>query len=126
MKASGVVLALGLLFAGNIGASAGFLDGLFGGPSQFWQGVWGVEGKSPVVTVNAFGVSYEGSDRKPFPVSDVNFTADKATFKVGEALVSLTKRSDDEVEMVSTVGQHASSPIVLCKSDATRCRQAQQ
>ena len=125
MKAGGVVLAFALLLASGLGASAGFLDGLFGGASPSWQGVWGVEGKSPVVTVNAFGVSYEGSDRQPFPVSDVNFTADKITFKAGEALVSLTKRSDDEIEMVSMVGQHASSPIVLCKSDATRCRRAQ-
>jgi hypothetical protein len=126
MKAGSVGLTLAVLLAGGLSASAGFLDGLFGSASQSWQGVWGIEGRSPVVTVNAFGLSYEGSDRKAYPVSDVTFTADKVTFKVDAISISLNKRADDEIEMVSTVGQHASSPIVLCKSDSARCRETTQ
>ena len=91
------------------------------GATNFWQGSWGIEGRTPVVTVATQVVSYEGANGQSFAVSQVSITASAIQFQVGTAAVSLTKRPDNNVEMISTIGANSSRPILLCKSPATSC-----
>jgi hypothetical protein len=98
----------------------GPLVGLFGG-RQFWQGSFGIAGRTPVVQVQGSAVSYLGADRQPYAVTDVRMTRAQLTFQVGEIQVSLSRLPDDTVELVSTRGDNASPAIVLCKAGSPGC-----
>ena len=113
-----------LAVAGGASAQGLFSPGgLFGGPapSAFWQGSWGIEGKTPVVTVQGSNVSYEGVNRQTFAVSNVAFPNGNLSFQVGDAAVALTKRSDMNADLVSTISGNSSKPITLCKGGAAQC-----
>jgi hypothetical protein len=124
------VLAAALILLGAAGACAqskSIFDLFTGGFSTAgreagaWQGTWGIAGKTPVVTVAGSAVSYVGSDEQPFTVSGISITATAVTFQAGGAVVALTRQSDNAVAMVSTMGDHSSPPILLCRADAPRC-----
>ena len=103
-------------------AGSSLLDALLG--NSFWQGSWGQPGDTQVITVSGSSVSYEGSNGAAYPVSNVSITGTKIIFQVGGAdgpRVTLTRRLDSNVEMISTFGEHSSSPILLCKTTATHC-----
>src|SRR5262249_1236388 len=105
---------------GSPGVAANILNNLF--PDPFWQGAWGTPGATQIITVSGARVTYAGIDGQSYPVSKVNISGSQITFTVGSgAVVTLTKRPDKAVQMVSTVGSHQSDPIVLCKSNAAHC-----
>jgi hypothetical protein len=118
-----IAAAMVALSAGN--TQAGLLDSLFGGggsgDARYWQGAWGTEGTTPVVTVSGSRVTYKGSNGEPFRVDGINIGSDRLTFRAGTAAISLARRSDTSVAMVSTMGTNSSQPIVLCKVAAPRC-----
>jgi hypothetical protein len=87
----------------------------------FWQGSWGIASVTPVVTVAATAVSYQGANGQSFAVSGIAITTGQIQFQVGTATVSLTRRSDNNADMVSTIGANSSRPILLCKSPAAHC-----
>jgi hypothetical protein len=124
LAAAAVALAAGAL--GGTAHAQGLISSLFGGSSSasnisFWQGSWGIEGKTPVVTVAGSAVSYEGADKQMFAVSNIVIGDSQVTFEVGSADVALTKHDDASLQMVSTIGDNSSAPILLCKATAAHC-----
>jgi hypothetical protein len=118
-----VILAAALLSGSAAAASAQaptIIDVLTGG-SSFWQGSWGTEGTTPVVTVARGGVSYRGSNYIDLQVSGVGITATTLRFQVAGAEVTLKRVADNRVEMVSTIAGHSSQPILLCRSQSPAC-----
>jgi hypothetical protein len=120
------VAALLVLGGAHTTSAEGLLDRFIGalsstGDTGFWQGAWGRDGETPVITVSGASVSYQGSNRQSYAVSTVAIGGGKVTFQVGQTLVALTRRVDNNVEMVSTVGEHSSGAILLCKSEARHC-----
>jgi hypothetical protein len=95
--------------------------GMFNVASRAWQGSWGIDGRTPVITVAGVNVSYRGTNRQQFAVSNVNISDAQITFRAGRAEIALTRRSDTSADFVSTIGEHSSAPILLCRSDAARC-----
>jgi hypothetical protein len=137
---SGVARAVVVAIAALVGAGGtagganaqGIIDRLTGavlgtasfilGTGSFWQGAWGLRGQTPVVVVSGWNVAYHGANGQPFAVSRVNISGSQITFQAGRAQVALIRRGDNQAEFVSTIGEHSSAPIVLCRSNAGRCR----
>ena len=119
MQRYGIVLAAAVIVAAAGSASAQGLLSAIG--TGFWQGAWGTEGMTPVVTVSGQAVTYEGANKQTYPVSNVAITSTAVTFQAGSAAVSLTKRSDANADMVSMIGDNSSPPILPCKSGAPHC-----
>jgi hypothetical protein len=132
MARAATVAAVALVMAGSAGGSAGAqsiidritggIAGALGGANRFWQGSWGIDGRTPVIIVSGWNVAYHGSNRQAFEVSSVNISDSQITFRAGRAQVALTRRSDNSADLVSTIGEHSSAPIVLCRSDVVRCQ----
>ena len=69
MQRYGIVLAAAVIVAAVGSASAQGLLSAIG--TGFWQGAWGTEGMTPVVTVSGQAVTYEGANKQTFPESHV-------------------------------------------------------
>jgi hypothetical protein len=92
------------------------------GPRRFWQGAYGIAGRTPVVTVRGSQVTYVGVDQRSYPVSNVLFAETALTFQVEDLQVSLTRLPDARVEMVSTRGANNSPAIELCENGTAACQ----
>jgi hypothetical protein len=122
-----IVAAAALGVAGSAGGRADAqsifdrLNDVLTGSSRVWQGSWGVDGRTPVVVVSGWNVAYQGTNRQQFAVSNVAINDARITFQAGRAVIVMTRRTDSSVDFVSTIGDHSSAPIVLCRSDAPSC-----
>jgi hypothetical protein len=109
LAAAVVAVAVAHPFAQGAGAGDGF-----------WQGSWGIEGKSPYVTITGNRVAYEGPNGQSYRVSNVSITGPKVAFQAGAAQMTLTRWTDNNIDLVSVLnGQTAKT--MLCKSNATHC-----
>src|SRR3954463_11423399 len=114
-----IIAAAVALLATAPADAASLLGFTFG--TTFWQGVWGVQGTTPVIVVDGSRVSYQGSNGQPFQVAGISISSNRLSFRAGDADIALTRQGDASAAMVSTIGRNSSSPILLCRSDARHC-----